>query len=74
LAVSNDLVACLKDAAAAALLVEHKAYRSLSARFFADHMAGRLVGDARNWLNQASLRRSGFTVVTLGVAPGWQPT
>jgi hypothetical protein len=29
-------------------------------------MAGRLVGDARNWLNHTSLRRAGFTVVLLG--------
>jgi UDP-N-acetyl-D-mannosaminuronic acid dehydrogenase len=66
LEVSNDLPGCLKGAAAAALLVEHRAYRTLSARFFAEHMAGRLVGDARNWLNHTSLRRAGFTVVLLG--------
>jgi hypothetical protein len=29
-------------------------------------MVGRLLGDARNWLNHASLRRAGFTVVLLG--------
>src|SRR5262249_5407254 len=60
------LVRCLAGAAAAALLVEHRAYRTLSARFFTEHMAGRLVGDARNWLNHTSLRRAGFTVVLLG--------
>ena len=53
-------------AAAAALLVEHRAYRALSAKFFSDHMAGRLIGDSRHWLNHASLRRAGFTVVVLG--------
>ncbi len=69
LIVSNDMSAVLKGAAAAALLVEHRAYRSLSAKFFTDHMAGRLIGDSRYWLNHASLRRSGFTVVVLGQSP-----
>ncbi|MBV9122424.1 MAG: hypothetical protein JO112_03550, partial [Planctomycetes bacterium] len=68
LKVSNDLAACLKGAAAAALLVEHKPYRSLSSKFFAEHMTGRLIGDSRHWLNHAGLRRSGFRVVILGVA------
>jgi UDP-N-acetyl-D-mannosaminuronic acid dehydrogenase len=67
LRVSDDLPSCLKGAAAAALLVEHRAYRGLSSKFFADHMAGRLIGDSRNWLNHAALRRSGFTVVVLGI-------
>ncbi len=67
LEVSNDLPGCLKGAAAAVLLVEHRTYRGLSAKFFAEHMAGRLIGDARNWLNHASLRRAGFRVVVLGV-------
>ena len=64
--VSNDMPDVLRGAAAAALLVEHRAYRALSAKFFSDHMAGRLVGDSRHWLNHASLRRAGFTVVILG--------
>jgi UDP-N-acetyl-D-mannosaminuronic acid dehydrogenase len=68
LQVSNDLGACLQGAAAAALLVEHKAYRCLSSRFFAEHMTGKLLGDSRNWLNHAALRRSGFRVLILGVA------
>jgi UDP-N-acetyl-D-mannosaminuronic acid dehydrogenase len=67
LTVGNDLPGCLAGATAAALLVEHRAYRALSARFFAEHMKGRLIGDARNWLNHASLRRAGFRVVVLGV-------
>jgi UDP-N-acetyl-D-mannosaminuronate dehydrogenase len=66
LEVSRDLPSCLRGAAAAVLTVEHKAYRGLSARFFAEHMTGRLIGDARNWLNHASLRRGGFRVVLLG--------
>ncbi len=66
LEVCRDLPACLGGAAAAALLVEHRAYRTLSARYFGEHMAGRLIGDARNWLNHTSLRRAGFTVVLLG--------
>ncbi len=69
LIVSNDMPGVLKGAAAAALLVEHCAYRSLSAKFFGDHMTGRLIGDSRYWLNHASLRRSGFTVVVLGQSP-----
>lgn len=64
--VSNDLPGVLRGATAAALLVEHRAYRSLSAKFFSDHMAGRLIGDSRHWLNHASLRRAGFNVVVLG--------
>jgi UDP-N-acetyl-D-mannosaminuronic acid dehydrogenase len=67
LQVSNDLAGCLRGAAAAALLVEHRAYRGLTAKFFAEHMTGRLIGDARHWLNHASLRRAGFQVVVLGV-------
>jgi len=70
LQVSNDLSGCLKGAAAAALLVEHRAYRGLSAKFFAEHMTGRLIADARNWLNHASLRRAGFTVAVLGMGEG----
>jgi UDP-N-acetyl-D-mannosaminuronic acid dehydrogenase len=70
LRVSNDLAACLDGAAAAALLDEQRAYRGLSAKFIGDHMTGRLIGDARNWLNHASLRRAGFHVVVLGVGQG----
>jgi UDP-N-acetyl-D-mannosaminuronic acid dehydrogenase len=66
LEVSGDLPGCLAGAAAAVLMTEHKAYRSLSARFFAEHMAGRLIGDARNFLNHESLRRAGFRVIVLG--------
>jgi UDP-N-acetyl-D-mannosaminuronic acid dehydrogenase len=73
LEVSNDLPGCLGGATAAALLVEHKAYRALSARFFSEHMVGRLLADARNWLNHASLRRAGFTVVLLGDGDGEAP-
>ena len=53
---------------AAALLCEHRAYRVLSAKFFQEHLAGKLIADARNWLNHASLRRAGFNVVLLGMA------
>jgi UDP-N-acetyl-D-mannosaminuronic acid dehydrogenase len=66
LTVSNDLVAVLKDAQVAALLTEHKAYRSLSSKVFADNMKGRVIFDGRNWLNHASLRLAGFTVMVLG--------
>ena len=68
LLVSNDLPACLRGATAAALLCEHRAYRVLSAKFFQEHLAGKLIADARNWLNHASLRRAGFNVVLLGMA------
>ncbi len=64
--VSNDLDACLKDSAAAVLLTNHKEYRSLSSRYFMDNMSGTLVADSRNWLNHASLRRAGFTVLVVG--------
>lgn len=67
LEVGNDLPSCLRGASAAALLCEHKSYRTLSARFFAEHMSGRVIADARNWLNHAALRRAGFTVVRLGI-------
>ncbi|HLX61642.1 MAG TPA: nucleotide sugar dehydrogenase [Planctomycetota bacterium] len=66
LMVSNDLSACLKEADAAALLTEHKQYRSLSSKIFAEAMRGRLIADARNWLNHATLRAAGFEVVVLG--------
>ena len=66
--VSNDLPGCLHGAAAAALLCEHRAYRVLSAKFFLEHLSGKLIADARNWLNHASLRRAGFKVVLLGVS------
>ncbi len=68
LVVSNDLPGCLHGATAAALLCEHRAYRVLSAKFFLEHLAGKVIADARNWLNHASLRRAGFNVVLLGVA------
>jgi UDP-N-acetyl-D-mannosaminuronic acid dehydrogenase len=68
LVVGNDLPSCLRGATAAALLCEHRAYRVLSAKFFQEHLAGRLIADARNWLNHAALRRAGFNVVLLGVA------
>jgi UDP-N-acetyl-D-mannosaminuronic acid dehydrogenase len=76
--ITNDLEACLNGAAAMVLLTEHKMYRSLSAPFFAGHMKGRLIGDARNWLNHAALRRSGFKVLVVGIAdnlrkPGGSP-
>jgi len=64
--VSNDLAACLKDADAAALLTEHKQYRSLSSKIFAEHMRGRLIADGRNWLNHATLRSAGFEVIQIG--------
>jgi UDP-N-acetyl-D-mannosaminuronic acid dehydrogenase len=73
LVVSNDMPGVLRGAAATALLVDHRAYRSLSAKFFSDHMAGRLIGDSRHWLNHASLRRAGFTVVVLGQSSVAQP-
>ena len=68
LPVSSDLAACLKDASAAVLLTEHKQYRNLSSKTFADNMKGRLIADARNWLNHASLRKAGFTVLLVGAA------
>ena len=68
LLVSNDLPACLRGATAAALLCEHRAYRVLSAKYFQEHLAGKLIADARNWLNHASLRRAGFNIVLLGMA------
>ena len=68
LMISNDLAACLNGAAGAVLMTEHKPYRSLSAKFFAEHMSGRLIADTRNWLNHKSLRQAGFTVVVVGVS------
>ena len=66
LEVSNDLAACLSGAAAAVLLTEHKFYREVPVSFFAEQMRGRLLGDARNWLDHAAFRHAGFTVVLLG--------
>jgi UDP-N-acetyl-D-mannosaminuronic acid dehydrogenase len=66
LKITNDLPGCLQGAAAAALVTEHKAYRHLSSKLFAECMSGRLIADARNWLNHASLRRAGFTVLLFG--------
>lgn len=66
--ISDDLSDCLKEATAAVLLTEHKAYRSLSSEFFAKHMKGRLIADARNWLNHESLRQAEFYVILLGAA------
>ncbi len=67
LIVSNDLAGCLRGAAAAVLLTEHKVYRGLAAELFARHMTGRVIFDARNWLNHLSLRAAGFSVLVLGV-------
>ncbi len=64
--VSNNLDECLTGAAAAALLTEHKYYRGLSSKVFAQHMSGKLICDARNWLNHKSLSLAGFTVLLLG--------
>jgi UDP-N-acetyl-D-mannosaminuronic acid dehydrogenase len=66
LLTTNDLPACLKDAAAAVLLTEHKSYRTLSPELLKQHMKGRLIADARNALNHSALRAAGFTVVVLG--------
>jgi UDP-N-acetyl-D-mannosaminuronic acid dehydrogenase len=66
LIVSNKLEECLSGAAAAALLTEHKSYRSLSSKVFAQHMTGRLIFDARNWLNHKGLQLAGFRVMVLG--------
>lgn len=66
LAIGSDLAQCLDGAAAAVLLTEHKAYRSLSSQGFAQRMRGRLIADTRDWLNHAALRRAGFTVLRLG--------
>jgi UDP-N-acetyl-D-mannosaminuronic acid dehydrogenase len=66
LVVSNDLPGCLRGATVAALLCEHRAYRVLSAKYFQEHLAGKVVADARNWLNHAALRRAGFNVILLG--------
>jgi UDP-N-acetyl-D-mannosaminuronic acid dehydrogenase len=68
LIVTNNLREVLNGAAAAVLVTEHKLYRSLSSQLFAEYMSGRLIADARNWLNHVSLRRAGFTIVRLGVA------
>jgi UDP-N-acetyl-D-mannosaminuronate dehydrogenase len=57
--VSNDLAAVLKGADAAVLLTEHKHYRSLTSKIFAENMRGRLIADGRNWLNHATLRSAG---------------
>lgn len=70
LEVSNDLAECLSAADAAVLLTEHKFYRGVPVSLFAEHMRGRLFGDARNWLDHAALRRAGFTVVLLGDGKG----
>lgn len=66
-AVGNDLAAALTGAAAAILITDHKAYRSLSSRAFTDTMTGRLIGDTRLALNHASLKLAGFTVITTGI-------
>src|SRR5204863_175663 len=55
LVVSNDLPASRRGAAGAVLLCEHKPYRVLSAKYFGEHLAGKLIADARHWLNHASL-------------------
>jgi UDP-N-acetyl-D-mannosaminuronic acid dehydrogenase len=66
LTVIGDLAVCLDGADAMVLLVEHNAYREISASYFARHMKGRLAGDARNWLDRDALRAEGFTVILLG--------
>jgi UDP-N-acetyl-D-mannosaminuronic acid dehydrogenase len=66
LVVSNNLEECLTGAAAAALLTEHKYYRSLSSKVFAQHMSGKLICDSRNWLNRKALSLAGFKVLLLG--------
>jgi len=66
--ISNDLAACLENAAAAALMTEHRAYRDLSAEILSEHMTGRLIFDSRNWLDHNSLRHAGFTVIVTGTA------
>ena len=66
LMVSNNLEECLKGASAAALLTEHKFYRSLSSKVFAQHMSGKLICDTRNWLNHKALQLAGFQVLVLG--------
>ncbi|MCE9590361.1 MAG: nucleotide sugar dehydrogenase [Planctomycetes bacterium] len=65
--VTNDLTGALTGAAAAMLITDHKAYRSLSSRAFTDAMTGRLIADTRLALNHASLKLAGFTVLTTGI-------
>jgi UDP-N-acetyl-D-mannosaminuronic acid dehydrogenase len=64
--ITHDLAQCLAGAAAAVLLTDHREYQGLSPTVFHDGMDGRLIGDARNVLDHAALRKAGFTVVVLG--------
>ena len=67
LLISNDLSACLHGADAVVLLTDHKSYRNLSPEFFKKDMKGRVIADARNWMNHAALRNAGFTVLVVGI-------
>jgi UDP-N-acetyl-D-mannosaminuronic acid dehydrogenase len=65
--VVDDLARCLDGAAAAILVTDHREYKALPPRTFLERMRGRLIGDCRNWLDQAPLRDAGFTVLCTGI-------
>ena len=64
--ISNNLEEVLSGAAAAVLLTEHKFYRGLTSKEFAQHMSGKLIADTRNWLNHKTLTLAGFRIMILG--------
>jgi UDP-N-acetyl-D-mannosaminuronic acid dehydrogenase len=64
--VRRDLRACLRGAACAVLMTDHKAYRTLSSTVFSEEMAGRLIYDSRNCLDHDALRQAGFEVLVCG--------
>ncbi|MDZ7816381.1 MAG: UDP binding domain-containing protein [Planctomycetota bacterium] len=64
--VTNDLESALLGAKAVLLVTNHACYRSLSARFFREHMAGNVIADGRNWLNHQTLRAAGFELLVVG--------
>ncbi|MCX7803813.1 MAG: nucleotide sugar dehydrogenase [Planctomycetota bacterium] len=70
LRVSGDLAECIEGAAAAVLMTDHKAYEALTPGLLAGHMRGRLIGDARNWLDRRAFEAAGFTVILIGSGAG----
>ncbi|MBI1374438.1 MAG: nucleotide sugar dehydrogenase [Phycisphaera sp.] len=65
--ITRDLTAALQGAAAAVVCTDHAEYRRLTPAVFTEHMAGRVLFDARRCLDPGAFIAAGFTLLAIGV-------